>query len=49
MKEMYVSKCCRDMLWVEHGDSNAMYYSCMKCFRPCDRVENEDVKDDSHE
>lgn len=41
--EKMVSKCCKENVRVEHGDSESMYYVCEACHRPCDTTDLKDL------
>lgn len=41
--ERMVSKCCKDQVIVEHGDSESMYYVCEKCNKSCDITDLKDL------
>lgn len=36
--EKMLSKCCKEEIKVEHGDSESMYYVCLNCDLPCDTI-----------
>lgn len=42
---MILSRCCKQRVYVEDGDSESHYYVCTRCDRACDTVSSLNLGD----